>query len=84
MHASMCKSWIAFPHVKMQAKGSNLYSIPQDWKLECTDYSVANMAIYLIPAKKVALKVFWVLFMAVYTRGGSKIGQDQAYVRHFP
>jgi len=65
----MCKSWIAFPHVKMQAKGSNLYSIPQDWKLECTDYSVANMAIYLIPAKKVALKVFRGTFSWLFTRG---------------
>ena len=33
------------PHLKMQASGSNIYSIPPDWKLECAGYSVANMAI---------------------------------------
>ena len=63
------KSWNAFPHVKMQAKGSNLYSIPPDWKLECTDYSVANMAISLILAKKVTLKVFRGTFSWLFTRG---------------
>ena len=41
----MCKDWDAFLHLKMQASGSNIYSIPPDWKLECAGYSVANMAI---------------------------------------